>query len=64
MDISNSPSNPTVADIQVYLVAHNGWSTEEFDKFIAHYAEYVSIDNFTTLLNHDQWTFLAANFDL
>lgn len=63
MDTSSSPSNPHVDDIQVYLVAHNGWSVEEFESFIAEQAEYINEDG-TTNLDRTQWTFLASGHSL
>lgn len=63
MDAHNTPSNPTVDDIEVYLVAHNGWSTAEFQAFVEEFKHYINPDN-TTRLNHDEWTFHAAGFNL
>lgn len=63
MDKHSTPSNPTVDDIEVYLVAHNGWSAAEFASFMEEHSEYVN-DNGTTLLDRTQWTFLASGFNL
>jgi hypothetical protein len=63
MDKHSTPSNPTIDDIEVYLVAHNGWSTSEFAEFVEAQAEYINEDG-TTLLDRTQWAFLASGHNL
>ena len=56
-------NNPTVAQVQAYLVQGNGWSIDEFNEFIAAHQQY-TFESGATSITRDMWTFLAMGFNV